>query len=160
MVLPSIFKIRSTIKNGYRCGNIFITSSTPIAPSAAAGHSGAGLRRRRRKRLRRADGLVDLLDDFSHQLHVAGVAGAHRNDVAADGPAQQRQVAHDVQHLVPHEFLAIPQRLGRQHRVVADDHGVFQAAALDQAVLEQKFNLLKKTKRPRVRQLLFPGLRA
>jgi len=79
--------------------------------------------------------------------------------LAADRFAQQRQVADDVQHLVPHKLLAISQRLRRQHRVVADDHGVLQAAALDEAVLEQKFNLLVKTKRPRVRQLLLPRFR-
>ena len=78
---------------------------------------------------------------------------------AAQRPAQQRQVADDVQHLVPHKFLRIAQRLGRQHGVVADDDGVFQAAALDESVLDEKFDFLEKAKRPRVGQFLFPRLR-
>ena len=71
-------------------------------------------------------------------------------------PAKQRQVAHDVEHLVPHEFFGISQRLGREHRVVADDHGILQTAALDQAVFDEVFDFLEKTKCPGVRQFLFP----
>ena len=159
MVLPSIFKIRSTIRNGWRCGSIFINSSMSIAPSAAGSGSGASLAGGGEKVCAARMGLLICSTIFRTSSHVARVAGPHGDDMAANRFAQQRQVADDVQHLVPHKFLAIPQRLGRQHRVVADDDGVFQAAALDQAVLEQKFNLFEKTKRPRVRQFLFPSLR-
>ncbi len=72
------------------------------------------------------------------------------------GRPEQRQVADDVEHLVPHEFIGIPQRFGGEHRVVADDHRVFQATALDEAVFNQKLDFLVKTKRARVGQFLFP----
>jgi hypothetical protein len=60
---------------------------------------------------------------------------------------------------VPHKFLAVTQRLGRENGVVADNDGVFQAAAFDEAVLDEELDLLKKTKRPRVGDFADPGLR-
>ena len=117
-----------------------------------------GRNRRRRERLRGAQRLGHLRDNLPDELAIRRVARLDRDQMPANRPAQQRQIAHDVQHLVPHEFLRIPQRLGRQHRVVADDNGVLQAAALDEAVLDEVFNLLVKAKRPRVRQFLFPRL--
>ena len=72
---------------------------------------------------------------------------------------EQRQIADDIQHLVPHKFLAIAQRLGRQHRVIANHHGILERTTFDKSVLEEKFNLLVKTKRPRVRKFLLPRLR-
>ena len=85
------------------------------------------------------------------------MAGLDRNQVPAQRPAQQRQVAHDVEHLVPDEFLRVAQRLGGQHRVVANHHGVLQAAALDQAVLDQVLDLLVEAERAGVRQVALPG---
>ena len=104
------------------------------------------------------DGLAHLRVDEPHQFAIGRVARFHRDEMAVQRPAQQRKVADDIEHLVPDKFLRITQRLGRQHGVVADDHGVFQAAAFDQAVLDQVLDLLVKTKRARVRQFLLPGL--
>ncbi len=121
--------------------------------------SGTGaddLRRRRRERLRRAQRLGHLRDNLPDHLAIRRVARLDGDQMPAHRPAQQRQVAHDVEHLVPDKFLGIPQRLGRQHRVVADDHRVFQAAALDEAVFDEMLNLLVKAKRPGVRQFPSP----
>ena len=71
------------------------------------------------------------------------MAGTHSNDVGLDRLAEQGQVADDVDHLVPDKFLRVPQRLGRQHRVITDDDGVLQAAAFDKAVFKKKFQLLE-----------------
>ena len=59
---------------------------------------------------------------------------------------------------MPHELLAVAHRLGRQHGVVADDDGVLEAAAADEAVLDEVLDLLVKTKRPRLGDLALPRL--
>ncbi len=98
-------------------------------------------------------------DDLPRHFAIGAVARLDRDDVPGNRRAHQRQIADDVQNLVPDEFLRVAQRLGGQDGVVADDHGVFQAAALDQAVLDQVFDLLEKTKRPRMGQFALPGFR-
>ena len=137
-----------------------------MAPSCGCRFVGARFRRRRGlgRRRRRGEGLrghqrlAHLRRDPPDQLAIRRVARLDRDQVPAQRPAQQRQVAHDVEHLVPDEFLRIAQRLGRQHRVVANHHRVLQAAALDQAVLDQVFDLLVEAERARVRQVALPGL--
>ena len=69
---------------------------------------------------------------------------------AQERSAHQRQVADNIEHLVADELLRIAQRLVRQHGVVTDDHGVLEAAAFDQAVLDEELDLLEKAKGPRV----------
>ncbi len=93
-----------------------------------------------------------------HQFAIRRMARFDRNQVPANGPAQEGQVAYDVQDLVPHEFLGIAQRFAREHRVVADDHGVFKAAPFDQPVANQELDLLEKTEGPGMRQFAFPVL--
>ena len=115
-------------------------------------------RRRRGKRLRGAQRLLHLRNDMPDHFAIRRVARFDGNQMPADRPAEQRQIAHNVEHLVPHKFLGIPQRFGCQHRVVADDDGIFQAAALDEAVFDEELDFLVKTKCPCVRQFRLPGL--
>ncbi len=109
--------------------------------------------RRRAKRLGGDNRLAHLGGDEPGEFAIGRVAGLDGDEMPLDGPAQQRQIAHNIQHLVPHEFLRVPQRLGGQHRVIANHHGVLQAAAADQAVLDEIFDFLVKTEGARMRQL-------
>ena len=99
-----------------------------------------------------------LLQDAPSQTAVGGVPRLDRDDVPAQRRADEAQVADDVQYLVPHELLAVAHRLGRQHSVVADDDGVLEAAAPNEAVLDEVLDLLVKTKRPRLGDLALPRL--
>jgi len=69
---------------------------------------------------------------FPRQLAVGCVTGAHGDDMSLERPAKAERCRPMMfDHLVPDKFLWITQRLGRQHRVIADDNGVLQAASLD-----------------------------
>ena len=59
---------------------------------------------------------------------------------------------------MPNKLLAVAHRLSRQHSVVTDDDGILEAAAADEAVLDEVLYLLVKTKRPRVGNLDLPRL--
>ena len=118
-----------------------------------------GSRGRRREGLHGLFRLTHLGGNLLGQLTVPRVAGTDCDDVPEKGAAQQRQVSEDVQNLVPHELVLVAQRLGGQHRVIADDHGVLQAPALDQPVLVEQLQLLEEAERSRVGEFLGPGLR-
>ena len=124
-------------------GRAFLSELFAVGP--AAGRTSAPRER-----------LGHLRDHLPHELAIRRVARLDGDEMSANRPASQRKVAHNIQHFVPDKFLRVTQRLGRQHRVVPDDYGVLQTAAFDEAILKQIFNLLEKTKRPRVRQFLFP----
>ena len=126
-------------------------------PGGGGGRRRGVLGRRRGEGLGGAQGLVDLFEHLAGEFAVAGMAGAHGDDMAAQGPAKQREVADDVEHLMADKFLGIAERFGGEHGVVADDDGVFQAAALDESVLDEKFDLLEKAKGAGVGEFLFPG---
>ena len=102
--------------------------------------------------------LAHLGQDAANHLAVGGMARFDGDEVALERPAQQREIAQDVEHLVAHEFLRIAKRLIGQHRVVADDHCVLEAAALDEPVADEELDLLVETERARVRQVPLPGL--
>ena len=148
-----------------------MTSSMSIAPSASAifGRSAAAAwlwrewvwrARWRSERLGSDERFAHLRTDPAHQFAIGGVAGLDRNQMCrAQRPAQQRQVADDIEHFVPHEFVRIAQRFVGQDGIVANDDGVFQAAAFDQAVLDQELDLLEKAKCAGVGDIAFPGLR-
>ena len=146
--LHHLFRIQGAALRHLLQQNVLLLVLRPLAGGAGGGPNACAMR----------NGLFIWVDDLPDELAIGRVAGFDRDQMPADRPAEQRQVAHDVEHLVPHEFLGITQRLGRQHGVVANDHRVFQAAALDQAVLDEILDLLVKTKRPRMGQFLFPRL--
>ena len=105
----------------------------------------------RRKRL------AHLRGNHSRQFAVDRVAGPHGNDMAADGFAYERQVTNHVQNFVPHELIRISQRLGCEHRVIADHDRIFQTAASNEPILDQVFDLVEKTECARISQFLFPA---
>ena len=74
-----------------------------------------------------------------------------------DGAADECQVADDVEHLVADELLRIPQRLVGQHGILADDDRILETPALDQAVLDEEFDLLVEAEGPGVTQFLLPA---
>ena len=55
--------------------------------------------------------------DQPGQLAVGGVAGADGNDVTTDRPADQRQIAKDVQDFVPDELVRVAERFGGEDGV-------------------------------------------
>src|SRR5439155_6176389 len=99
------------------------------------GTHGPGRRRRRSEALRQDQPLAHLRRDLPRQFAVGRVARLDRDEVRQQRTSYQRQVPEQVQHFVPDKFLGIPQRLRRQHRVVPNHHGVFQAPPSDQTAL-------------------------
>src|SRR5439155_6750362 len=69
-----------------------------------------------------------------------------------------REIADDVEHFMPHEFLLIPQRLIGEHGIVADHHGIFEAAAPDESVRDEIFNLFVETKGAGVGEFALPSV--
>src|SRR5438445_13617182 len=65
--------------------------------------------------------------DGDDQLEVERVAGVARDHVTEDGPAQQREVADEVEHLVAHELVAVAQAVERA--ALADHDRVLERAA-------------------------------
>src|SRR5256885_14868859 len=69
-----------------------------------------------------AEGLLD----GEHELEVERVAAVARDDVAEDGSAEQRQVADQIEDLVPDELVAVAEAVERA-AVADDDRGVERA---------------------------------
>ncbi len=61
--------------------------------------------------------------------------------MAANAGADQCEVPNEVEDFVPDEFVSKPQRFFAENGVTAQDHGVFQAAALDQILLHERLNV-------------------
>ena len=80
--------------------------------------------------------------ESARELDVEGVAGLARVDVAVEGAAEEREVADEVQDLVPDELVAEAQGPRKDSRVVEDDR-VLQASSAGEA--------------PRAHRLDFPG---
>ena len=78
--------------------------------------------------------------DGPGELDVQRVTGLPRVDAAVQGPAEQRQVADEVQDLVADELVAEPQGPGHDAAVVENDR-VVEAAAPRQAAGAQGFDL-------------------
>ena len=88
--------------------------------------------------------MLVLLIDLAGEFHVQPVARLGGVDMGLDPRREQAEVADDVENLVTHELVLVAERFAREDGVAADDHGVFQAAALDQALLHQRLHLLVK----------------
>jgi hypothetical protein len=69
----------------------------------------------------------------------------------ASGWPEQVEVADRIEHLVLDELVAVAQTIGVQHAVLVEHDGVFQPAALRQAVLAQPLHLLHETEGARPR---------
>ena len=96
---------------------------------------------------------VDAADKFA----IGGVAGFDGDEVTVHRPAKQRQVADNVENLVPNEFVRISQGFVGQDCVLADDDGVFETATFDEAIGYEELDFFEEAERPRVRQITLPG---
>ena len=99
-----------------------------------------------------------LLGERAGEFRVGRVARLDGDDVPLDAAPEQGEVADDVEHLVAHELVGEAHRLLAQHAVAAHDDGVFQAAALDEALFHERLDVLVKRERPRRGDFLFVGL--
>ena len=88
------------------------------------------------------------------------MAGAMRDEAAAQRRAGQRQVADGVQQLVADEFVGHAQAAGIQHPRLIDHDGIVQAAAPGQPGGPQLLDLLGQGERAGARQFLAEVLRA
>ena len=80
--------------------------------------------------------------DRGDQREVEGVAGVARDDVTEDRPAQQREVADQVEDLVADELVAVAELV--QDAALADDDRVVERAALGEAVLPEVPHVLQE----------------
>src|SRR6266850_5990736 len=81
--------------------------------------------------------------DGHHQLEVQRVARVTRYDVARDAPAEQREVAKEVEHLVAHELVAVTEAV--EGAVLADDDRVVERAAERAPALAQEAEILEES---------------
>ena len=70
--------------------------------------------------------------------------------------ADQRKIADDIEHLVADKFVGITQRFGGEDGVVTNDHRIFKAATLNEAVFDEKLDLFEETKCSSVREFALP----
>src|SRR6185312_12253997 len=83
-----------------------------------------------------------------HQRRMHCVPGAFRDHVAPDPAARQRQVADQVEYLVPHKLIPKPQwRI--LHLAFTDDDGALVGRSTDQAHIAQHRLVLAEAERPR-----------
>src|SRR5262249_3784934 len=76
------------------------------------------------------------------QLEIQRVACIACDDVPGDAPAQQRQVADEVEHLVAHELVAIAQAV--EGGTLADDDRVVERAAERATALAQEAEIFQE----------------
>src|SRR5512135_2065165 len=72
--------------------------------------------------------------EFADHLRVQGMSGFVRYDMSDDWHTYEREVADEVEDLMPHEFVLVPQTFLVQHCVLTKDHGVVHGAAFGKAV--------------------------
>ena len=102
--------------------------------------------------------LGPLAVDDTTALVISETSPARRARPGETWDPVKRIGADGIEHLVADEFLRVTQRFVGEHGVLADDDGVLQTAALDQAVTEKLLNLLEETERARVCHVARPGL--
>src|SRR5439155_17747466 len=89
--------------------------------------------------------------DRDHELEVERVTAVAGDDVRADPAAQQREVAEEVQDLVPDELVTEAKAV--QRRTVAEHDRVVERAAAGEAVLAHDAQVLEEAVRARRREL-------
>ena len=62
--------------------------------------------------------------------------------------AHEREVSEEVENLVTHEFIRIPQRRLVEHALVGEHDRVFKRSATDQARCLESFDFMVETERP------------
>src|SRR3954465_15603705 len=77
-----------------------------------------------------------------------GMSGAIGNDASEDTVTQQREVAYQVQHFVPHELIRIAQR-PVLHAFTREYDRVLLACAADQSHVAHRFRFVQKSECPR-----------
>ena len=75
-----------------------------------------------------------------NQLVVERVAGIPGRDVTHERAAQEPEVAHEVEHLVPDELIRKTQAGFVQHAVLGQDNRIVERAAPNQISAAQGFN--------------------
>ena len=85
-------------------------------------------------------------------LVEAKTAGIDRTKIQADiTQIQQRQITQQIEYLVAHKFVGIPQGFRRQDSVISNHDRVLKTAALNEAVLDQEFDFFEEAKSPSMR---------
>ena len=99
-----------------------------------------------------------LLGNGHGELGVGSVPGAHGDDMAEEGASDQGEVADDIENFVADEFVGEAERFFAQDGVVADDNGVFEAAAADEAFLHERLDVFVVDEGAGGGDVLFVGL--
>ena len=86
--------------------------------------------------------------DSERQFCICSVTRFDRDEVPSNATANQREIANNIVDFVPNEFVGEAQRFLAENGIAAQDDGVFQAAALDQVLLHERFDLLVVNKCP------------
>ena len=74
------------------------------------------------------------------------------HDAGADARARQRQVAHAIERLVPHELVGPTQRRVHQAGIV-QHHRILRRGAANQSTRAQRLHFVHESEGPRIRQL-------
>src|SRR6267143_5374599 len=123
-------------------------SGPPMSEGSQPGGVGEALRRLGRRRgggqaERGAAVETEGALDGHHQLEVQRVARVTRDDMARDAPAEQREVAEEVEYLVAHELVAVTEAV--QGAVLADDDRVVERAAERAPALAKEAEILEES---------------
>src|SRR5437867_6947302 len=81
------------------------------------------------------------LRDHPRQFRVGRMPRFDRDQVATNSATDQRKVAHNVENLVPDEFVLETQWLLAQDRIAAHNDRVFKAATLDEIFFHQRLDI-------------------
>ena len=98
---------------------------------------------------------VVFLLELGRKFGVRAVARLDGDDVAQDRFAAQGQVSNKVHGLVAGKFIDETHGFLAHELLAADDHGVFQAAALDEALFQQGLDVFVERKGAGRGQFLF-----
>src|SRR5690242_9154915 len=76
-------------------------------------------------------GLAHLRGDLAGELAIGGVARLDRDHMAGEWFSNEREIADNIENFVADEFLRVTERFVREHCVVTNHDGIFEAAAAD-----------------------------
>ena len=78
-------------------------------------------------------GTVRLVESLSEK-QVQPVTGFRRQNMRPNRHGEQSQIPHDVQNLVPNEFVWVAERFFTHDRLATNHDGVFQTPTLNQSL--------------------------
>src|SRR5438105_4960016 len=90
--------------------------------------------------------------DLFEKCDVVAVTRHAGDDPATDRSAEQKEVAHDVENLVPREF-ALEAELGVDDAVISDEDAIVQPTAAGETHLLQRGDVLQEAEGSRGRDL-------